>query len=259
MILIDLSVRFNTHEVLLHYLVTGEHPKYFTRERINLVTQSVGLVRDAHVSQIFVDEPMSIVGAARWFTMTLKDRLDEDEDVTAVYNITDLTYLSESVKQVPQRPHSTAPYVALYLAHAFDESRLLSDVFTFPGHSPSWAEQTAHLVTIHRVKESKELDTTEIRPSEIWTSLAPLAMRARSYADTITWLKHDISTPFCFPPSPNSDLIFVVKLADERLMWVVVRSQVPQKGFGMSDDALGEILDNLLPHNMISETVSYEL
>lgn len=254
----DLSVRFDTHEVLLHYLVTGEHPKCFPKERLKLVKYGMGIVRDADVSQIFIDEPTSLVGAARWFTMRQAEKLDEDSDNddTEVYTITDLTYLSQSVKQVSQRPHSTAPYVALYLAHAFDGSRLLSDVFTFPDRSPSWAEQTARLVIIHPVKDVEDLNTTEVRSSEIWTSATPLAVRSKSYADTIAWLKHDISTPFCIPSSPNSDLIFVLKLADGRLMWVVLHSHVPQEAVGISDDAVREILANLLPQNMVGEMVS---
>lgn len=287
---IDLSLRFAAHEVLLHYLVVGEHPTWFDDSQISLVSSSVGRMIDTKMESLALDEPLSVVVAGHWFTAERTGAnayvLDfEDPDyLDTSRSLADFGYTDQLVASLrhphhvdaeqdsdspgispsiaddrltpslPQRLHGIAPYIALYIANAFDSTKLLSEVFTFPSEAPSWALQTAELVTIHGV-DGEALTPIPLESSTIWQSTMPLATRAKSREHALAWLNHSYPTAFCIPFSPNSDLIFVLRLADKRLIWVVVHSEVTAGVTDSDSSTLGGIFTKLMPENMFHETV----
>lgn len=68
--------------------------------------------------------------------------------------------------------------------------------------------------------------------------------------------KHRHPTSFCIPFSPNSDLVFVLRLADKRLIWVVVHSSVSADIADYDSSKLEDIFTKLLPWNIFHEAVS---
>lgn len=234
--------QFMLHEVLLHYLVTGEHPPYFD-SCSRLVAQGLGRYADTQMKQVVVDEPICIIAAARWFT-------------ESPVSITDVSYIHKVT--VPCRPHSLAPFLALYFAHAFDGERLLSDIFTFPGHVPSWAAQTARIVTIQRRK--KTLSSTAVKVSDLWHGSTPLATRAKSLDHCLAWFRHlkeQETSAFCIPHSTNADLIFVLKLANGTHIWIVLQSILNIASSEVPKDTVEDVLTRLLPQNMLFDDVSF--
>lgn len=196
------------------------------------------------------DEPLYIVRIARWFT-------------TAPAS---LTYISYMAKGVPERPHCLAPFVALYLSQAFNGEHLLSDIFTFQGKPQDWARQAAQVVTVQRKvqkgRKGVRYTSTVVNGADIWQRPAPVVTRAKSVHHTLAWFRHlaqQNSSAFCIPFSANTDLIFVLKLADGTHIWVALQTLVNTAATGVSKDELEDAFDGLLPKNMLYDTVSQDI
>lgn len=204
------------------------------------------------MKEIAVNEPINVVRTARWF-------------IEFPRSLTDISYMA---KGVPQRPHCLAPFVALYLSHAFDGERLLSEIFTFPGKPPKWARQSAQVVTVQRRRVQRgrkggKYTSTVVDGADIWRRPAPLVTRAKSIHHTLAWFRHldkQHSSAFCIPSSTNTDLIFVLRLADGTHIWVALQTLVntaPVDGVS-HDKIIEDMLTGLLPQNMLYDIVSQD-
>ncbi|KAF7296593.1 hypothetical protein HMN09_01066800 [Mycena chlorophos] len=61
-------------------------------------------------------------------------------------------------------------------------------------------------------------------------------MQAGSVEEVVTWMEHEAGTAFCLLPSTaNADLLFVVKLADESFVWVVLKALATDQPLHASD------------------------
>ncbi|KAJ6470240.1 hypothetical protein C8R47DRAFT_760464 [Mycena vitilis] len=223
-------------QILFHYLVTGKHPKPFGADSIEMVTEGFGRANDAEIKEILVDEPLVLVGAANWL---LGCSQSEHDDAPPPHD-----YYSLLCREPPSDPKSLAKCVAYYLTYAFDHTRRLCDVLYFPGPCPKWAKQNARLVAIHSANTG--IDVSE-------DDFAVLATVSESMTETVSWLQHKESTPFCIPNAGSSpDLIFALKLADGTFIWVVVQAAV-SAGTNLKESEVESLLNRLEDGQLFSE------
>ncbi|KAJ7211017.1 hypothetical protein C8J57DRAFT_1733490 [Mycena rebaudengoi] len=183
------ATRIVVQEVLYNYLTTNEHPPVFNKEHITAVSLDHGRFVDGNMSQIVINEPIVLAGAAVWLNLPPKSTL-----YPVPYGATLRHY-------PPSSPKMFAKCLAFYFVHAFKAKPKLSDVFTFTDATnpvSSWAKQSAELVELHPSDE-------EPAPAE-------------------RYLEHNDRTTFCIPALGNPDLLFALKLADGSFVWVIVQA-----------------------------------
>ncbi|KAJ7750988.1 hypothetical protein DFH07DRAFT_827230 [Mycena maculata] len=191
-------------DILLRYLATHEATPPFGPEHINLVSQGYARCVDAELSSIVIDEPLTLVGAARGL---FPDNYPE-------------TFVGSMRLNTPRTPQALSHCLVFYLARVLSRPRILSQVFKFPRETPAWAKQSAQLVKFHR-NEGLVVEHSFVSVED---SSSPLATTAASVEETISWLGHHHGTAFCLPSTSNQDLIFSLKLEDESFIWVALRA-----------------------------------
>ncbi|KAJ7587163.1 hypothetical protein C8J56DRAFT_1165267 [Mycena floridula] len=203
----DLFIRSTLHELIFHCLVTAEHPVHFNYEQVSLVTAGFGRFIDKDMSLIAIDQPTVLVAAAMWFT-------EPPESVTLPQrSITDhrefVTYFRQAR---PTRYYA----LASYMAHAFQNPRTLSSLFTFP-ISPATSELPAALAS-----PPCNVHDEAVRASDLIPQSPALGYSAQSCDDVTAWLKQDHPAAFYIcPPECNAELIFAVRTQD-KLLWIIL-------------------------------------
>ncbi|KAJ7746506.1 hypothetical protein DFH07DRAFT_942681 [Mycena maculata] len=229
----DRTTKETIRQVLFHYLMTNNHPKLLGAKSIELVSQGLGRFGDAEMNEVLVDEPLILSGAAN-----LLLGCSEYDDNSSYHS---------ALLRDPPKDKLLAKCVAYYLAHTFDETRRLCDIFTFPGSCPKWARQNASLVAIHSTDAGMTVSSPETFPT--------LATITDSMADTISWLQHQEPTPFCIPSNKSSpDLIFVLKMADGTFVWVFLRAAVSADKL-LKESDVKDILLKLQDDNLFCDEV----
>ncbi|KAJ7070113.1 hypothetical protein C8F01DRAFT_1227157 [Mycena amicta] len=138
--------------------------------------------------------------------------------------------MSEASRNLPPKPPPQYPPEYRELSHCLvfyptqilGKGRRLDKVFSFPHHAPDWAKQPAELVRFHRL-DSDEVSWSPVASDNL-ESFHPLAKQTASVEATLEWLEHRHGTAFCLPSSTNVDLLFVIRLADESFVWVVLKA-----------------------------------
>ncbi|KAJ6449439.1 hypothetical protein C8R47DRAFT_358570 [Mycena vitilis] len=207
--------------VLLHYLAADQPPSPFSQDLTCLVAAGFGRFTDKELSQVVMDEPIFLIRAARWLCEppprehntylrgVLTPQLHSCFDV--------LTYRRPSLTS-----RSLAAFLSFYLARAFDNGSTLSKVLAF-AHIPipEWADQTAELV----VSPGEAGSFTTFSESSAST---PLTSSASALSGVASWLdgSEGARTPFCLSHAADPDLLFVLRLADGKLVRVILRCVV---------------------------------
>ncbi|KAG6805916.1 hypothetical protein H0H92_013400, partial [Tricholoma furcatifolium] len=60
-----------THSVIMHYILTGEHPPCFGPDEVNIVGSGVGQFKDDNMQVISLQQPVPTIGAATWLSERL--------------------------------------------------------------------------------------------------------------------------------------------------------------------------------------------
>ncbi|KAG5640726.1 hypothetical protein DXG03_007419 [Asterophora parasitica] len=237
-------VRSTVHEVIFHYLLTGQHPQSFRVGRIDLVTSGVGQFTDGSMQTISVDTPAIFqVAAAMWLASSRSHSHGYGPLMVLYEEFTSYCRWENGDLYAP------ACYIATSLAHPFKDGRALTDLFILPT-KPQWAEKTPdrpdRIVVLHK-DDDGNLHETLISPLSLLPTSPPLGYAARSVEDVAAWLRHEHPTAFCIcPPECGANLIFVLK-RDEKYLWVVLRiSGLGTDAVISTDDSQVEF-DQLLP------------
>ncbi|KAG5640593.1 hypothetical protein DXG03_007990, partial [Asterophora parasitica] len=260
-------VRSTAHEVIFHYIITGEHPRHFGIGRVDLVSSGVGRFIDGDMKSIAIDEPVPLVAAA---TRLATERASETatraswglftwgSDMT--FSIGLITSLTEFTSYIQRRwengeSYRPASYLAFYLAHAFQNGAALSDVFTLP-IKPKWANNTSgsltQIVILHKNYAGKLHETT-LGPSSLIPDSAPLGYAAQTPKDVHAWLSHERPAAFCIcPPECGADLIFVLK-HDCKYLWVALSTAGGGTDARVDVNGIKSELNRLLPVNIFAE------
>ncbi|KAJ7695780.1 hypothetical protein B0H17DRAFT_1131376 [Mycena rosella] len=133
-------------ECLFRYMATYDDSPAFGPSHIDLVSRGYGRFADSEMFSILVDEPMTLVGAARGlFPFAVRSRhYSPDDDDPPV------TFLG-TIARTPPRTTETLSYcITFYHAQILSQGHKLSEVFQFPHKVPAWAKQSAKLVKLAR-------------------------------------------------------------------------------------------------------------
>lgn len=174
-----------------------------------------------------IDEPLVLLAAIKWMEsnhQTIHKTLSQEKSTRSTDSIS----------------NGFENYIAFCLGVYFSKKRRLSDVFEFHGEKPAWADLEAELVALHRPSPGNvEISIASFSDSR--TPSVTLGTNAHSAREVLSWLKHTdkMRSPFCFPQaSMGPDLIFILQLSDDSLIWVAVQG----KHSGKPNDSLGKEL-----------------
>ncbi|KAJ7070095.1 hypothetical protein C8F01DRAFT_1049268, partial [Mycena amicta] len=205
-------------EILFRYMATHDASPPLGPDRMELVFIDFARVADAALSEIVLDEPLPLLGVARKFLPNPKPPMYVGWEPTEP----PATFLQSLRLNIPPNEESLSPCLVFYLTQVLGTGRHLNKVFSFPHPTPDWAKQPAELVRFHRL-DSDEVSWSPVG-SDDFESFHPLAKQTASVEETLQWLEHRHGTAFCLPSSTNVDLLFVVRLADESFVWVVLKA-----------------------------------
>ncbi|KAG5720749.1 hypothetical protein E4T56_gene5001 [Termitomyces sp. T112] len=216
-------VKSTTHEVIMHYIMTGHHPSCFGVGRVDLVSSGVGQFKDKDMSQISLDQPGPLIAAAIW----LSGRASLDERPRSLTSFNDFCFYTRG-HWANGETYASASYIALYFAHVFKiaDDHLFSDIFTIPT-APAWLAANRKFPT-QLVKLQKNddgvIEEMIVTPSALLPDSPPLGYSAPSADDVLAWFRHERPGVFCVcPPDCEADLIFVLKRC-EGYVWIVLRT-----------------------------------
>lgn len=190
---------------------------------------------------IVMDEPLFLATAALWF--------NNKKNRPVMMNYAGFVKL---LRCPSSRPYNPTGYICTYLAFALDGKRSLDDIFKFPGAEvPSWATKPAQLARVYTGHDGK-IYHAPVEASDLLSGPS-LGFNAHTRQDLHTWLTAGSGTPFCLcSASCNADLMFVLKLSNDKLIWVVLRTSgngtadlvSPEK---LQENVDGTLLENLFP------------
>ncbi|KAG5338709.1 hypothetical protein C0989_006490 [Termitomyces sp. Mn162] len=217
-------VKSTTHEVIMHYIITGHHPSCFGIGRVDLVSSGVGQFKDKDMSQISLDQPGPLIAAAIWLSGT---KVSLDERPRSLTSFNDFCFYTRG-HWASGDTYASASYIALYFANVFktEDDRAFSDIFTIPT-TPAWLAANRKFPT-QLVKLQKNddgvIEEMIVTPSALLPDSPPLGYSAPSVDDVLAWLRHERPGVFCVcPPDCEADLIFVLKRC-EGYVWIVLRT-----------------------------------
>ncbi|KAG6843709.1 hypothetical protein H0H87_001404 [Tephrocybe sp. NHM501043] len=213
----DLYPRSATHEVIFHYIVTGNHPPYFGINRIDVVTYGVGQFKDQDMQIIAMDQPGPLIAAAMYLNSGRSDKQKSLYSFTAFSSFYNTPWSGGDT-------YPAAAYISWYIALAFLDGRPMSHVFSFPllgwlKNSSSHAQLVILRKDDHGVVEEMIVGTSALQPTS-----PPLGYVASIPEDVIAWLSQERTGAFCICPSDcGAELIFVLKIR-EKFVWVMLRT-----------------------------------
>ncbi|KAG6848456.1 hypothetical protein H0H93_016805, partial [Arthromyces matolae] len=223
-------VELTVHEAVMSFIITGQKPPSFPKERIELVNERVGQFIDEDMSIISIDEPLLVTDLALFLAWNpyFWDPTSENRS---------LTFFSDFCFRIQGHwpsgdTYAAESYIALYFAHVFQETHLyhFSEVFTIPS-APTWLTDVeidgkfpiTKLVLLCK-DEGGALQEMVVTSSALLPDAPPLGYIASSANDVLAWLLHERSGVFCIcPPECGADLIFVLKRRG-RYFWVLLRT-----------------------------------
>ncbi|KAJ7070137.1 hypothetical protein C8F01DRAFT_1364186 [Mycena amicta] len=204
-------------EILFRYMATHDASPPLGPDRMELVYIDFARVADAALSEIVLDEPLPLLGVARTLLPNPEPPTDYWERPKPP-----ATFLQSLRLNIPPNAESLSHCLVFYLTQVLGKGRRLDKVFSFPHRAPDWAKQPGQLVRFHRL-DSDEVSWSPVASYD-FESFRPLAKEAASVEETLEWLEHQHGTAFCLPSLTNVDLLFVVRLADESFVWVVLKA-----------------------------------
>ncbi|KAG6812933.1 hypothetical protein H0H92_015253 [Tricholoma furcatifolium] len=222
------------HEVIFHYIVTGDHPPYYGISKLAIVSSGIGQFKDSNMEVIAMDQPGPTIAAAMYLKDDTKD---------------------EHLRSLSGDPYSPTGYIALYLAHAFVKGRALSDVFMIKNSGLRSNSAIAHLVVLQRGKDHT-IQEMVVGPSALLPRSQPLGYRASTPDDVIAWLKHERAGAFCLCPSNcQAELIFVLKV-NGKYTWVVFRTI--GRGKELEPDEMNLEFEHLAENNLFPDPGNHQ-
>ncbi|KAF7296603.1 hypothetical protein HMN09_01067900 [Mycena chlorophos] len=206
--------------VLLRYMATHSAPEPLAVEQIQLVFRGLARFADTDLSAIALDEPQSLLKVAgKLFPYPEVSSPGEPNERPA-------TFVHTLLRNPPQTAESLAHSLVFYLSQVLTKGKPLDAIFSFPHNPPSWAKQPAQLVRFYRSEPGGDALWNPVGAND-FESFRPLATKATSVDDTLSWMEHNDGTAFCLPPSSSSvNLLFALRLADEKFVWVALKALV---------------------------------
>ncbi|KAF8169872.1 hypothetical protein K438DRAFT_1982996 [Mycena galopus ATCC 62051] len=193
-----------------------------------------------------IDEPMALLALAQWlnagWSETIHHRLTKTIGWHSATGENDLE-----------------KYLAFCFAGLFSDqsgSRRLNEIFAFRDGAPTWAQQTATLVSFYKNPVGSQKNKTPPEESVVdWWSRPSYSLGthpSQPTTATLEWLRHATRVPICFPSQlMGPDLLFILRLQDGKRIWVAVQSKYENSSL-LSKEKLEEALRSVTPKNYFS-------
>lgn len=192
---------------------------------------------DSETRVVVIDEPLVLLAALEW--------MNKNHRVS--YKL-----LSRDISTHDRTFNGFENYIVFCLDLIFWKERRLSDVFTFHGTAPSWADQEARIVSVYS-PDSDHPEACAVCFSRLTASSVTSGMNAKSPELTMSWLKHRQRPPFCFPhQSMGPDVMFILQLSDGSHIWVALQTK-----WSLGEKGNLKLSKQLLLHAMKSVTPSH--
>ncbi|KAG6815936.1 hypothetical protein H0H87_010068 [Tephrocybe sp. NHM501043] len=244
-------VRSTTHEVIMHYIITGQHPPCFDISKVDIVTSAVGEFKDTNMEVISLDQPGPTIAVAIWLSKTIYSQ-DNPRSLTSFDIFCD--YFGNHWPNGDT--YASASYLALYFAHVYKDQgdSTTSEIFSVLD-DPGWLlvgdPQPTQLVILQK-NEDNMVKEMVIGASALQPDAPPLGYRASNAEDVLAWLRHERSGAFCIcPPDCEAELIFVLRRRG-KYMWIMLRLVGRGSRTPVHADELHPELDKLLVGNVFS-------
>ncbi|KAF7301383.1 hypothetical protein MIND_00703500 [Mycena indigotica] len=223
-----LPAEYHQHflQVLYRYMATHAASPPLGSEHVSLIYRGFARFSDKHLSRIALDEPHILLMVARNLF---------PYPTVPIYGVphrNPATFIKCLHMNTPQTSEALSQCLVFYITQGLAQGRPLRHIFTFPRHVLQWARQTAELVRFHRL-ESGEVSWSPVTANE-FEQFRPLAYRATSTEETLSWMEHRVGTAFCLTCLPNVDLMFVVRLVDGTFILVALKAIVTEEPFDFS-------------------------
>ncbi|KAJ7159583.1 hypothetical protein C8R46DRAFT_1224169 [Mycena filopes] len=191
-----------------------------------------------NIASTRMDEPVALLALGQWFNAGFHESIYH----RLAINIGCHRAIGENTLE---------NYLAFCFAKLFSwKNHRLNEIFDFPRGAPEWAQQTAQIVSLHKVKAKSKLDECFVnlmsRPSySIGTHAADLPA-------TKEWLKHERPAAICFPDTlMGPDLMFILRLQDGSRIWVAVQSKFASQTL-LTAETLRGAIRSVTPKNYYS-------
>jgi hypothetical protein len=201
------------HQLTTHYLMRSVLPRTLGKDEATYVEYGFARFVDSETKSVAVDEPLVLLAATHWVN---------------THYCSSYKHVAEHAHLLDQHSNGFESYLAFCIDMIFSHRRRLNEVFAFLGTPPSWSDLDAELVALYK-DNNGGIDTVEESIVQNFLFSGPsvtLGTNAKSLEETSHWLNHKIHSPICFPHSAmGPDLIFVLRLSDGSLIWVVLQAK----------------------------------
>ncbi|KAK6992133.1 hypothetical protein R3P38DRAFT_3089690 [Favolaschia claudopus] len=215
-------------QVLFHYLSSSQTPPPVAADGTGLVSEAIGRFIDRSLSQIVVDEPLSVIRIAQSVCHRYPDPdSDVDSDLDSEVSFSIESWFESSFSLITHHqddctPRSLAAFLTYYLARAVELGSPMSTIFSFHHKSiPDWANQTAKLVVP---------PASQIGSYIPYDGSGSLLTSATTRGDVESWLdgSEEQQTPFCLTHTSDPNLLFTLQLAGGRYLRIILRTVVSE-------------------------------
>jgi hypothetical protein len=194
------------HSLLLHYLVRGDLITLSEKETRMI---QYGFAYFGKEGTIQVDEPLVLLAAKNWLA---KEQFTLDR------------YLGDTLRHSAGRGSAWEDFLAIYFVQAFENGQSLDKVFQFYDPVPPWSCESAQIVTLSITGE--DICVSQVDMSQSRLGGFGFGYNVAGFKDDLEWFKNPRNTPFLFPSNYlGPDIVFVLQLSNERLVWVVVQAR----------------------------------
>ena len=206
------------------------------------------------VASVAFDEPLVLAAAHRWI------------------NNNDMPSYKYFAKNITSHCHrSAAPSNGFenFIVYCIDllfgiKPRRLKDVFDFHGAVPTWANLRAELVSLHILPTSFTTDDTPhieyaiVKHAQFTGPSATLGANTKTPDSTLQWLAHEMRATVCFPCNAmGPDVLFVLRLANGKVLWVALQAKLSSGRNGFLDKRLvRSAVRSVTPKNFFLDKVT---
>lgn len=229
------------HQTTTHYLMRSIMPT-LGRDEAMYVEYGFARFVDSKAQESAVDEPLVLLAAIQWmnanhqssYKVLARDIYTHNPDINGFEN-----------------------YITFCLDLLFSRKRCLSEVFKFCVTAPPWADMEAELVSLY-CDDSDDIETGVASFSGSKAPSATLGVNAKNPGSILSWLGHHERPSFCFPiSSMGPDVLFVLRLEDESLIWVALQTKWSRgQGGNISKKLLLQAMKSVTPSKYFLDKVS---
>ncbi|TDL26512.1 hypothetical protein BD410DRAFT_523108 [Rickenella mellea] len=159
-------------------------------------------------NDVRMDEPIMLMALATWFN-------------SLPGTVNSAPQPKSYISMISRHPNAN-DVMACYLLNAFSGETRLDKFIKFAGPKPSWASESAELVTIVGKDNTGTRTTCVITPTSGYSP--SFGIQPTTSTETSRWLENPDGVPFCFPDENfGPDIIFLIKVGERRI-WVCVQT-----------------------------------